>query len=91
LRNSYSVSAHALKVIHSESHSIIDGLAIFRERLTSRDEVGHFALRQTNGVSAVAFQQGFMARTLSISFRARREEHPALAESAQIKYELMVF
>jgi hypothetical protein len=72
-------------------HSIIDRLAIFRELLTRRDKVGHFALRQTNGLSTVALQQGLLAHTLGISFRARLEEHPALAESAQIKYELSVF
>ena len=82
LRNCYPVSAHALKVIDPEFHGIVDSLAILCDLVPRRDQVGLFALRQTNGLSAVAFQQCFLPESLRVGLVACLEKLAPFPESA---------
>jgi hypothetical protein len=50
------MSAHALKVIDSECPASLIASPYSASFPPRRDEVGHFALRQTNRFADVAFQ-----------------------------------
>jgi hypothetical protein len=86
-----------LLMINKKSRGLVNRRVVFGQLVSRRNKVGHFALREADGFTAVALQEGFLAQTLGACFGARAEKHAlldALAfldESAKIKLPRMCF
>jgi hypothetical protein len=90
-------TAYPLLMINKESRGLVNRCVVFGQLVSRCNKVGHFALGEADGFTAVALQEGFLAQALGACLGTRAEKHALLDtlafldESAKIKLPRMCF
>jgi len=79
LRDCNFAPTHALQVINVKLDCVAERLSVFRKLVFRCDEIGQFALRESNGFSPVAFKSCELPSPLRVSVRFMTEELTALS------------